>query len=92
MSRFTRNKKLRILILRLSTLTFRQYLALVCSSYNLYYSGTFVLWTPYIEPIKSDQIIKVFQVILYERVLFGTIIKCLDYAGVLIFQCSHQQV
>ena len=33
-----------------------------------------------------------FQVILYEKVPFGTSTKRVDYAGVLIFKCPHQQV
>ena len=31
----------------------------------------------------------IFQVVLYEKVLFGTSSKCLDYAGVHIFKCPH---
>ena len=31
----------------------------------------------------------IFQVILYEKVPFGTLTKCLDDAGVRIFKCPH---
>ena len=31
----------------------------------------------------------VFQVILYEKVPFETLPKCLDYVGVQIFKCPH---
>ena len=40
-------------------------------------------------PAKS---VLIFQVILYEKVPFRTLIKCLDYAGILIFKCPHSQV
>ena len=29
----------------------------------------------------------IFQVSLYDKAPFGTITKCVDYAGVLIFKC-----
>ena len=43
-------------------------------------------------PTKSVQIIfyqgvLIFQVSLYDKAPFGTITKCVDYAGVLIFKC-----
>ena len=31
----------------------------------------------------------IFQVILFDKVQFGTSAKCLDYAGVHIFNCPH---
>ena len=33
--------------------------------------------------------ILILQVILYDKVSFGTSTKCVDYAGVLIFKCPH---
>ena len=35
----------------------------------------------------------IFQVIfIYDKVPFGTSTECVDYAGVLIFKCPHNQV
>ena len=39
------------------------------------------------------QSVLAFQVSLYDKAApFGTITKCVDYAGVLVFKCPHQQV
>ena len=54
------------------------------------YSGTCVLWTPWDQKKCPDyQGVLIFQVILYDKVQFGTSAKCLDYAGVRIFKCPH---
>ena len=50
-------------------------------------SGTCVLWP--LRLTKSAQGILIFQVILHEKLPFGTSIKCVDYAGVLIVKCPH---
>ena len=54
------------------------------------YSGTCVLWAPWDRKKCPDyQGVLIFQVILYDKVQFGTSAKCLDYAGVHIFKCPH---
>ena len=51
------------------------------------YCGTCVLWTPRDQQKCPDyQGVLFFQVILYDKVQFGTKAKCLDYAGVLVFK------
>ena len=48
------------------------------------------LWTNQKSPDYQGALI--FQVILYDKVPFGTSTKCVDYAGVIILKCPHQQV
>ena len=49
-----------------------------------------VLWTSWDRKKCPDyQGVLIFQVILYDKVQFGTSAKCLDYAGVHIFKCPH---
>ena len=52
------------------------------------FSGTCVLWTPRDQP-KVSRLSRLpdFPVSLYDKASFGTITKCVDYAGVLIFKC-----
>ena len=61
-----------------------------CGYIKAKYSGTCVLWTPWgQQKCPGYQGVLVFQVILYEKVTFGTSSKSLDYAGVHILKCPH---
>ena len=37
----------------------------------------------------TNKNVQIFQVILYDKLQFGTSTKCLNYAGVLIFKCPQ---
>ena len=42
----------------------------------------------YYGDVGTNQGVLVFQVSLYDKASFGTITKCVNYVGVLIFKCS----